>query len=463
MNYNMEMIQQIAQQVVIGFQATLHPEPDEDPSNMQTVETRLRDFLRQVGAEALGQYLSAQPSIPGPTVACACGGEMRYQRHREACLISVFGPVTYRRGYYAGCGCGRGQAPLDQQLRLTPGGVTPGLADLLALAGIEVAFDASRRWIEKYLLFGVSENTVRAATEARGRRQQALEQDQQTHSQDETWLQARLRTVTQIHQRLYGSIDAAKVRIEPRDRPEPGSEEEAWRDMKVGCWYELEAVSPAQQSARHRHKVQRGEVAYRAKCLRYYCDIAEAAQFGKLMWAKGCQVWADLAPELVFVCDGAIWIWNLVARYYPQAVQIVDWYHALEHLETVAALAFVAIEERHRWLETVSEQLWQGQIPDVIAACHGLVPRCEKIRTEAQYFYQNADRMDYARFRAAGYAIGSGTVESACKQIVTQRLKKSGAQWEVDGAVQTAKARAAWLSDEWDLPTLSNSQLPLAA
>ena len=79
------------------------------------------------------------------------------------------------------------------------------------------------------------------------------------------------------------------------------------------------------------------------------------------------------------------------------------------------------------------------------------------------YFVNNADRMDYARFRAAGYAIGSGTVESACKQIVTQRLKKPGAQWLVDGAVRTAKARAAWLSNEWDGLTKLRSSLPLAA
>ena len=463
MNYNTELINGMAHQLLAGVRQVLGVQRTGEPPSVQEVETSMRELLRRVGQEALGQYLSEQPSIPGPTLPCDCGGELQYQRQREVQLISVFGPVRYRRGYYAGCSCGRGQAPLDQRLQLLPGRVTAGLAELLALAGIEMAFDASRRWIEKYLLFSVSENTIRAATEARGARQQALEEEQQALSQDENWLQERLRRVADLPRRLYGSMDAAKVRIEPRQPHEKEGESEAWRDLKVGCWYELEAVSPAQRSARQRHKAERQQGTYRAQGLVYYCDIAEAAQFGDLLWARGCQVQADLIQELVFVCDGAVWIWNLVERYYPQAVQIVDWYHASEHLEKVASLAFETSQERQKWLAQVSEQLWQGRVTEVIAACQALVPRSEKIQTEAQYFYQNAERMDYARFRAEGYAIGSGTVESACKQIVSQRLKRSGAQWEVEGAVKTAKARAAWLSHEWDCLGQSAAHLPLAA
>ena len=106
--------------------------------------------------------------------------------------------------------------------------------------------------------------------------------------------------------------------------------------MKVGCWYETEEVSPKRCSTRERAKQERDAVIYRAKNIRYYCDIAEASEFGKLMWGQGCREQADWARELIFVCDGATWIWKLVEQYYPQAVQIVDWYHAEERLERVA-------------------------------------------------------------------------------------------------------------------------------
>ena len=462
MNYNTELINNMAQEMVEGIKQAIQVQM-EGNLGIHGVETIMRDFLRQVGAEGLGQYLTAQPSIPGPTIACGCGGELHYQRKRKASIVSVFGRVSYRRGYYAGCSCGQGQAPLDQALGLTPGGMSAGLAELLALAGIELAFDQSRRWVEKYLGFSVSENTIRAATEERGEQQQVYEQDIQQDSQKEQWLQDRLRTITNPPERLYGSIDAAKVRIEPRDPEEKAVQEEDWRDLKVGCWYELERVPLTQRSLRQQQKYDREQAVYRAKHLRYYCDIAEAKTFGKLVWASGCQAKADLARELVFVCDGAIWIWNLIALYYPQAVQIVDWYHALEHLEKIATLVWGSVTERQAWLASVTESLWNGQVQDVIRACQNLVAQCEKVQGELMYFVNNANRMDYARFRAAGYAIGSGTVESACKQIVTQRLKKPGAQWLVDGAVRTAKARAAWLSNEWDALTKLRSSLPLAA
>ena len=135
-------------------------------------------------------------------------------------------------------------------------------------------------------------------------------------------------------QRIYGSLDAAKVRIEPRPRKGQTPEEhEDWRDMKVLCWFETETVSTLQRSVRQWKKVVREQIPQRAKNLRYFCDITEADEFGKLMWATGYSLNADLSRELIFLGDGAIWIWNLVSKYFSNAVQIVDWYHAEEHLE----------------------------------------------------------------------------------------------------------------------------------
>lgn len=454
MDYTTEKITAIGQQVVELMKETLPTEGE--GAGIGEIETQLREMLRQIGAVALGQYLSGQSIEAKPNIACACGGELVYQRQRVASLISVFGRVRYQRSYYAGCACGKGQAPLDQKLGLKPGGVSAGLAELLALGGIELAFEQGRRWLEKYLLFSVSENTIRSATETRGAQRQAQEEAWRKQSQTESWLQARLRSIATPPKRLYGSIDAAKTRIEPRCPEEKAQREEAFRDLKVGCWYELEAVPAVQRSRRQQDKYDREQQVFRAKNLRYYCDLEEARQFGQLVWATGCRVLADFVPELIFVCDGAVWIWNLVKQYYPRAVQIVDWYHATEHLEKIAAIVFSQAEERKAWLADVKEALWNGQVQEVIRSCQNLAAGQPKVSSEIAYFVNNEARMNYARFRAAGYAIGSGTIESACKQIVLQRLRKSGAQWTIDGAVRTAKARAAWLSGEWD-------SLPLAA
>jgi len=161
--------------------------------------------------------------------------------------------------------------------------------------------------LREYLLFDVSENTVRSETERMGALQDQQEEELIQGSQDLVLLQERQRQPGPSVARLYGSMDAAKVRIEPRPKKgEEKGEHEDWRDMKVLCWFEVENVPPSQRSTRQRKKVAREQPALRAKNLRYFCDITEADEFGKLLWATGCELKADLSPELVFLGDGRL-------------------------------------------------------------------------------------------------------------------------------------------------------------
>jgi hypothetical protein len=465
MKYNTETINSIAKQLanILTRAVREQQKANQGLPNIAQIESAMREVLRQVGVQALGIYLNSMQSTPMNELPCECGGVLHYQRMRPATVISVFGKVTYERAYYAGCDCKQGKAPLDKQIGLEPGAVTAGLSALLALAGIEFSYEKSPEWLKAYLLFDIAENTVRSETEQMGVLQAEQEKELVKQSQDETYLQTRECDPGRAPQRLYGSMDAAKVRIEPRPKKgEKPEEHEDWRDMKVLSWFETERVPPAQCSMRQRQKVEREQIAQRAKNIRYFCDIMEAEDFGKLLWATGCSLNADLCPELIFLGDGAVWIWNLVSKYYPDAIQIIDWYHAEEHLEGVATAAFSDRSERTRWLEDVTQALWEGQVEAVIVACEALAASCLEAHKAVNYFYSNAERMRYDRFRSAGYMIGSGTVESACKQIVTHRLKLPGAQWIVMGAVHTAKARAAWLSGQWSDLCAARSALPLA-
>jgi hypothetical protein len=465
MNYNIEMIRRLAQQMAESVKVAVleQQKGGEGTLLIAEIENSMREMLRQIGQQALGLFLSSMQDRPERQIDCPCGGTLSYQRLRPAQVTSVFGSVSYERAYYAGCTCQEGKAPLDELFGLQPGAVTAGLAALLSLSGIQFSYEGSRNWLEAFLLFAVSENTVRSETEGMGVLQAQQEAEWIQQSQDEVAQQARLRQPGLVPGRRYGSMDAAKVRIEPRSQAgQAPAEQEDWRDLKLLCWFETERVPPAQRSKRQRQKAAREQVPQRAKNIHYYAEITPAEQFGKLLWATGCQVQADLSQELIFLGDGAAWIWNLVNQYYPQAIQIVDWFHAEEYLEKVAAQVFPDLPKRADWLEGVSQALWDGQVEAVISACKALARISEEARRAVGYFYDNAERMRYDHFRAAGYMIGSGTVESGCKQIVSQRLKLPGAQWEVPGAVQTAKARAAWLSGQWQNLCDQRSALPLA-
>jgi hypothetical protein len=427
------------------------------PKDIREVETGMRELLQKVGAEALSRYLEHADEA-GPQEKekdCDCQGKQQYLFRREAVILSVFGRVSYKRRYYVCTDCGSGECPLDKRLHLAAGEVTAGLAELLALAGVETAFAESSRFIERFLLFRVSDNTLRKETERFGDLQKAREEEWKRQSQDETWLQERLQKYGKRVGRVYGSIDGVLA-------PCKGE----WRELKNIAWYQVEQVRSFEQRRHHPSQVgQQNDL--QARDITYHCDIQSPDQFSTLFWATACQRKADLHEELVFVCDGAIWIWKLIERHFPNSVQIVDWYHASEYLPPIAEAAFGHdTPEYHAWLDQSRSLLWEGQIDDLIHDCQALssIPAAEKPAHDAvSYFTNNQKRMDYARFRQLGYFIGSGTVESAGKQIAGLRLKRAGARWTETGAVATAKARAAWLSDQWDDLAARRASLPLAS
>ena len=220
MNYNTEEIKRIAEEVAKLVQESIGQKRREgqETQTMADFELAFREVVRQIGATALGLFLSDLQETPAREMVCECGGTLHYQRMRPAVTTTVFGKVEYTRAYYAGCCCGEGLAPLDRTYGLEAGGISSGLAQLMALAGIGFSFKESERWLKEFLLFEVSENSIRAETQQMGRLQQESEEAAIQASQNEKALQVRLREEKPAPKRLYGSMDAAKVRIEPRAR-----------------------------------------------------------------------------------------------------------------------------------------------------------------------------------------------------------------------------------------------------
>lgn len=407
----------------------------EDEICVDEMEQSLRTILQETGQAALGEMLSLldEQSFEIRT-GCKCGMQGQRVSRRSAQLLSVFGWVSYRRSYYHCQDCGRRWSPLDEEHQLRPGQASRPMASLLGLAGITVSFEEAHRQIREYLQVEVSVNTIRQETQQIGERQAKREQTWIEQSQDLDYLQERQHQ-TERPKRVYGSIDGAFVPIEKE-----------WKEAKLVSWY--------------RAGERYGSSELRALDTHYYIDLEKAATFGNLLWATALEHQADLAEEVVFVCDGATWIWKLVAHNFPNAIQIVDWFHACQYLYPVADALFDSQEQREDWVIMMKTLLWDGHVEKIIDKCQSLL---NTVGISAQnlvtYYTNNQARMRYAHFRKQNYFIGSGTVESGCKQIVSMRLKRSGARWSKSGASATAKARAAWLNHDWH--TLTN--LPLAA
>lgn len=107
-----------------------------------------------------------------------------------------------------------------------------------------------------------------------------------------------------------------------------------WRALKTVYWYQVSLITQRQWPSRY--KTRWGELeGLNANNIRYHCDIQEAGFFAELVRATVCHYAADLAHELIFVCDGAQWIWRLAKENFPQTLQILDWSHAVEYLTLI--------------------------------------------------------------------------------------------------------------------------------
>ena len=180
----------------------------------------------------------------------------------------------------------------------------------------------------------------------------------------------------------------------------------------------------------------------------------------------------DQADRVLFVADGTHWIWNRVPGLVqalglnPARVhQLIDFYHAVEHLGKVAALRKSwSAKERKAWLRKHRGWLLKGQVEAVVEAvqaiCRGR--RSKAITTERNYFMRNRDRMDYPRLKALGMPIGSGAVESAIRRVVNLRLKGPCIFWYKEHAEKMLMLRAYYKAGRWNLlKRMANSPLSL--
>jgi hypothetical protein len=219
---------------------------------------------------------------------------------------------------------------------------------------------------------------------------------------------------------------------------------EGWREAKVVSVSEVERLEAPKPDGTPVELVRH---SYRA-------GFWEAKEFVGVQYAEAKRRGVEAARRLTSVNDGAPWIWLIVLFCYPLAVQIIDWWHAVERLWKVANLVYgQGSDLANAWVKARKDELWKGETAKVIAALDALKPSSEEALKEArllrEYVEEHASRMRYEQFRDAGEPVGSGTVESACKNVVGTRLKRGGMRWKVERAEGVLALRCAIFGDRW--------------
>jgi len=216
---------------------------------------------------------------------------------------------------------------------------------------------------------------------------------------------------------------------------------EGWRELKVGAVFDVE-----KRLERNPQTQELDEMAHGVN-VNYTAVLGSKDAFKPALWALAVQHDLPTARNRSVVADGALWIWDVAEDVCPEGTQVVDWFHAVEHLSEAAHALYPDDKDTHnrkRWLKMHKDHLYMGRIHKIIAALH----RRERPDL-ALYFERHQRRMQYLEFRESGLPIGSGTVESGVKQY-KQRLCGTGMRWDYDCAQRMLVIRSASLSDTFD-------------
>lgn len=416
--------------------------------DLEAVETIIRSAMHQAGAITLTKLLQYDPPDESHrTIPCSCGHSARYKELRSKTVLTVLGPVKLGRPYYLCAHCSKGQCPVDAELGVADLESSPGVRRMEAVVGSEMPFAAGCEPMKVLAGLDVPAKAIERASEAIG--QQIAERDAQEIGRAKQLILPVV--IKQNLPKMYVLMDGVQVPVVGKETDGRTGRMEGQRartrECKIGCVYTQTTVDTDGWPIRDPDSTT------------YVGAIETAEEFGFRLyteaWGRGWE-WATIK---VVIGDGAVWIWNLADQHFPGAIQIVDLYHAREHLWKIAA-----------WLhpnDTAAKKLRMTPIKDLlddgkiealvaclrqIAAEHALLQPglTENILKEAEYFETNIARMRYPDFRAKGLFVGSGVVEAGCKTVIGSRLKRSGMFWTLRAANAIIALRCCRLNGRFE-------------
>ena len=410
--------------------------------DFEALETCLRRRVLEFGAQLAAQRLNQDHSDRvGPRLACDCGGEARYAGRSAKTFETVLGPLKLERAYYHCQGCGHGFFPRDRQLGMDGTSLSPGVVRMTGSAAGRVSFAEASDLLGELAGVRVGAKQVERTAEALGREIAAAEGEAGGFKpepaaaptmylgMDGTGVPVRkTETVGRAGKQPDGSSRTREVKLvlvwtaERLDRKTGFPERDAG---SVSC-------SAAIESAASRD------------------TDPEPSVFARRVRGEAKRRGFSLARRRVVLGDGAAWIWRVAEEEFPGAIQIVDQYHAREHLWTVSKALHGEDPDRvSAWAEARCAELEQGRLDELLDALRSAAS-CEEARRCCEYIERNRDRMRYRDFRASGLCIGSGVVEAGCKTVVGNRLKRAGMHWTVEGANAILALRCCMLSGRYE-------------
>ena len=376
-----------------------------------------------VAEEALAE--TAQASYEGSSRPCGCGRKAKFMEYRGKGLVTVVGEVRVARAYYYCRHCRTGIAPWDAAQGLSERCYSPAVKATVSGVAARLSYGETVVLLAELTPLRIEESAAEWIVQEVGERvREAQAQEAEQYLSGLVPLPDGPPV-----KRLYVTMDGSAAHIDGQ-----------WHEVKTGAVYEAKP----------------GEAGVDASGPKRYVSAQEpAGDFTARLYVEALHGGVHRAEEVVLLGDGAEWIWNHAAVHYPDATQIVDYWHACQHIHDLAKAQYgEGSPQGQRWARQHCTRLKEAGPSAYRRALRRMKPRspdaAEKLRTERGYFAANAARMRYHDFRTRGLMIGSGIAEAACKVVVAQRLKQAGMRWKRRGADHILALRCLVLNNQHD-------------
>ena len=384
------------------------------------IETTLRVALLQDGRRLLEGLLA---QVPVPQVQLQ-PGQRRYQ-DRGCEVLSILGPVTLCRDYYHPPGP-EGGFPLDRTLGLI-GNCTPGAARMLGRTAAQLPYMESSQQLEELAGLKVDPSQIQRLVQLLG----PPAQERLAQLPDPA-----LKPVPQFYVSVDGTgVPMIGAELEGRAGRGPDGKAKT-REVKLAAMFTQTTTDGEGHPVRDPQSTT------------YLGSFVGSGEFGVLVRQAALERGMAQADVVIYLGDGAAWVWETARTCFPQAVQVLDYYHASEHVVALAKAVYTDAGTANNWAIRWQSLLYDSELDILLAevrAVTGTTPP-EPVQGELDYLERNRSRMDYRRYRQEGWFIGSGVVEAGCKRVIGQRLKQSGMFWTVPGATAVVSLRCALLS-----------------
>jgi hypothetical protein len=396
-------------------------------AGLGAAEAVIRAGMLAAGASLLEALLAADPGYRGPRVSCGQGHQAEFVSCRSKFADTVLGPVQLTRAWYHCPACKHGFAPRDIELGVAGASMSPGLAAMTDTAAAAAPFAKAAALLEDLAGITLTAKRVERAAEASGAVTAAAQRRRAGLIAGRKLAPPR---PDPLPDKLYAVIDGTGVPMTSREtagRDGKGDDSRArTREVKLAVFFTQDKLDADGYPVRDKDSDS------------HIATFEPASVFADLVKAEGIRRGAEHVRQFTIIGDGAAWIWNIASSMFPEATQIVDLYHAREHLHDLAKLMeFMLGDHKDAWLAARMDDLDYGYIDGITAAARAypLVGiKKDQLDTALGYFQNNAPRMRYKWFRQCGLFVGSGVVEASCKSVIGQRLKLSGMHWSVSGA-----------------------------